>query len=283
MKNYFEILGVSRNATTPEIRAAYRKLAKKYHPDASDNSSESAERFREISEAYRVLSDEAERERYQRMGHSAYTSQTDFTRNAYHSEDEDLHCGRCKKQKEKDEDEPPPASIRIALWLTYEETLHEQKCTVNYKGWKLRVRIPKETHHRQFFVLREILCGKTDFFERPEHRDKFYVVIILLREHPVFKRQGYHLFTDVWVDYPTLVLGGTITIPSLEGDIAYELPPSHSLTQHIYLCGKGLFYPKKIGRRGDLHANIFLKVPSNLTPKQRAALEAYRDAMNETA
>lgn len=348
MQNYYEILGVSKDASQKEIKAAYRKLAKKYHPDSGHGKTDAGKKFQEISQAYRTLSDEKLRKKYDYMGHSAY-EQSDAFRSAFHHEEhasqEDGHCGACRRHAE--EDGPPPKSIRIVVWLNYEDTLQETVASATYvekipcphctgdrakivhstcpdckgkgrriiyehswgskssretfcnrchgtgkialekcpvcnglhtldKTWSFQVKIPKGAYERQFFVLKDQLVGETDFYEQKEHKDKLYILIVLLKDKPGYTKKGYHLYTDLSVDYPTLVLGGTVQIPTLEGILSYSIPPGTTLEQPLRLINKGLIRPKKMGGRGDQYVRLHLQVPKALTPQQQKALEQYR-------
>ena len=164
VENYYKILGVSYHADEAEIKKAYRKLAKKYHPDGDGKNKEM---FQKIAEAYRVLSDPKLRQQYRYMGHEAFRKS--YGRNSYfyqytysyeeteeeecsgcgscgghghshngqHSHTKDGHCGGCEegRTKEEEPDEIPPSSIRAAVHLTMEETLREvtKEITIQYQ------------------------------------------------------------------------------------------------------------------------------------------------------
>lgn len=349
MKNYYDILGVSQDASLAEIKAAYRKLAKKYHPDSDKGDKNMARKFQEISEAYRTLSDEKLRRQYDYMGHSAYQNSSQFrTPPPREDSDDDGHCGACRRAPQ--EDEVPPHSIRVVAWMNLEDTLKETVTNAFYsekapcphcrsenaklhhivcpdcngrgrktvyemawgikkpretfcnrchgsgklapencpecsgtgvidKKWKFRVKIPKGAYERQFFVLKDQLCEETDFFDMPEHKDKLYILIVLLREKEGFTRKGYHLHTDADVDFPTLVLGGKIQIPTLEGIVDYDIAPGTRLETPLRLVNRGLIRPKKMGGRGDQYVRLHLIVPTELRDGQREALENFRKSL----
>ena len=334
LRNYYEILEIKRDATQAEIKTAYRRLAKKYHPDNASQDPRMAERFQEIQEAYSVLSDPEKRKIYHYYGHEAY-------RKSYHaqhgggfwgyasgsyeetcSEEEhcgscggeghshgdghcgacggeghshtDGHCGACDEgRKAPEEETPPPKTIRVAVFLDLEETLHEAVKDVYYtermpgssreQSWKFQVKIPKNTYAHQFFFLKDVIYGDDAFLKYQEQArpDKLFVIVVLLRDKPGYLVQDYHIYTDCQVDYHTLVLGGTIKVQGLEGEILAEVPAGTLPSQKIRLVGQGLVQPKKVGGRGDLYVCLHIRIPRDLTPKQRAALEAVRAAFEE--
>lgn len=355
MGSYYEILGVKPDATPEEIKKAYRKLAKKYHPDSKNDDPAANARFQEISEAYATLSDPELRQKYDYMGDDAYKSMN--SRQGSSSADyetEDGHCGACEQgRRKKEEDEgPPPKSIRMAVHLTLKETLKEAvkpvsfyikedcprcqgehaqipyvECPVcNGKGrhiryesswghkvgrevscstcrgkgripkeicpdchglgyiekkWEFQVKIPPGSYERQYFFLQDVVCGEKEEVDKISCGNKNLIVVVLLDDDPQFQRKGYHLYTTCSVDYPTIVLGGKIKIPTIEGDVWHQIPEGLQLGGRIQLLNKGLIRPKKIGGRGDQYVTLNISIPRNLTARQKQALENYREAMEE--
>ena len=100
-----------------------------------------------------------------------------------------------------------------------------------------------------------------------------------MRDKPGFIRQGYHLYTDCTVDYHTLVLGGTIKIAGIKGELLYEIPAGTTLERKLRLVNQGLIRPKKIGGRGDLYVTLHIRIPQELTLEQLSAMLRLRDAM----
>ena len=353
MKTYYDILGISRNATQAQIKSAYRKLAKQYHPDMGEETEETRIRFQEIQEAYAVLSDPAKRKIYHYYGHAEYTRIYRTAPNGNHSANysgaysrdesghshEDGHCGACGHDEGghshgdghcgacgHDEDghshedghcgacdhgrdsvappkmeAPPPASVRIAVWLELEDTLQEVVKDAIYvekipgengrkpeeRVWKFKVKIPAESFDHQFFFLGSVLYGSEAeaFFDHTEtaYPYKTFVIIVLLKDRPGIIRQGYHLYMDHTVDYPSLVLGGPVVIPTPFGDVVCDLAPGTQTERQIRLVNYGLIRPKIIGGRGDMHVRLHVKIPQELTAKQKALLEQLRDAFEEEA
>lgn len=304
MRNYYEILGIPRDATQAQIKAAYRKLAKQYHPDSAPDNEKIKERFQEIQEAYSVLSDPEKRKMYHYYGHDAYRKSYQARHTAYthtSGEAKDGHCGACAHGRKPSEEEgPPPQSVRIAVWLELSETMETVIKDAYYtervpnpdtssrlkfieKNWKFRVKIPDGSYNQQFFLLEDVIYGDQEFLEYQAEKnpDKVYVIIVLLRDKPGFLRQGYHLYTDCTVDYHTLVLGGTVKIQGLSGEILYDIPAGTTPEQKLRLTNQGLIRPKKMGGRGDLYVKLHIRIPQELTIPQLSAMLKLREVMEE--
>lgn len=310
MKNYYEILGVKRDATQEEIKHAYRNLVKKFHPDANHHSEEAKEQFQQISEAYQVLSDEESRKQYDSWGHTAYHKYAGQASRHTWQEEQDYsresgHCGACQTKKDSEE-EPPPHSIRVAVKMSYQEIFtgavksvevplkescsscsgkqdaDSSKCRVCHgKGYierkqRAKVRIPARTYERCFYPLADVLCEEEES-SFPEN----IIVIVLLKDQKGFERKNYHLYSVQQVSYMAMVLGGEIEIPTIEGMTKYRLEPGTRNGARIRLAGQGLWMPPKIGNRGDLYVTLQVEVPRNLNEKQRAALQVFWDTMRE--
>lgn len=296
MRNYYEILGISRDATPAQIKAAYRKLAKKYHPDSSSGSEEDRQRFQEIQEAYEVLSDPEQRKNYHYYGHEAYR------KSYYARHGHDGHCGACEEGRAhmhpQEDEEPPASTIRIAVRLELSETLRTVRKKACYTEripnpdagswpryveheWVFEVEIPKGSYEHQYFMLEDVICQGEAFLEhlRELQMEKRYVIVVLLRDTPGFRRQGYHLYADQEVDYHTLVLGGSIRIPTLDGVQKVRISPGTDTSRTVRLESQGLVRPKRIGGRGDLHVTLHVRIPKELTPEQRNVFMLLKEVM----
>lgn len=304
MRNYYDVLGIKRDATPEEIKNAYRNLAKKYHPDSTGGKEheEAKEKFQEIQEAYEVLSDPEKRRLYHYYGHTAYRKNY-YARHggdtSFHSH-EDSHegCGGCGGSCDGScghsgcDHHPPQAEadeelfrhvIRIAVWLELEETFREVTKDAALKEWKFQVKLPAGTYENQLLRLEDVIWENEELIHHlhTQYPDNLYVVIVLLKDKPGYTRQAYHLYLDYPVHYHTLVLGGRIRVPSLSGEIFFHLPPGTSPERKLRIPGQGLNYPPKIGGRGDLYLNLRLQIPRSLTAAQQKALEMLREAFEE--
>lgn len=292
MKDYYQILGVRRTASMAEIKKAYRRLAKKFHPDSNDNQDSVKKIFQEITEAYQVLSDEESRKRYDAWGHETYTrtaGRAAWETNYREPKEagEDGHCGACERTKtaREYEDEPPPCVVRTAVHLSYQEVLTGAEKTVELRLKKesgeiyiraVKVRIPARSYSNCYYFLDDVICGGEEAVTQ-----KNIVVIVLLDEQPGYRRQSYHLYSTKKVDFTDLALGGVIEIDTIEGPLRYVLAPGTQNGTRICLKGKGLWMPPKIGNRGDQYVTLEVQIPGKLNPGQIAALEAFRRAGQE--
>ncbi|MFV0529687.1 MAG: DnaJ domain-containing protein [Lachnospiraceae bacterium] len=350
MADYYTILGVQPDAAPAEIKKAYRRLAKKYHPDS--NNEETQKKFQEIAEAYSVLSDEESRKEYDYWGHDFYqkSARAAGSHASYQEEEDAEHCGACtNRSKAYKEEAPPPKSVRVALYLTLEETLHDvvkelhfktrqpcpdcqgnpefslqtcpdcngsgtktifemawgertrtqtychrckgtgkipvETCTtckgLEYieKEWDFKVKIPAGAYEHQFFFLEDIITPESDRPKTPIFPDKNLLVVILLRENREFTIQSYHIYSEVFVDFATMTLGGVIRIAGIEGIIEYELPPGTKSGSRVRLENKGLTKPPQIGGRGDHYVVVTTYIPQNLTEEQQEALRRFQELL----
>lgn len=288
MKDYYQILGVRRGASASEIKKAYRRLAKKYHPDSNKNQDGVKKRFQEITEAYRVLSDEESRRRYDAWGHEAYTRSAG--RAAWETgyrepgEEDDGHCGACRRHKTaaEQEDAPPPRMVRTAVYLSYQEVLTGARKSVELRlkdedgketVRRVQVQIPARSYSNCYYLLDDVLCEGEE-----EVAQKNIVVIVLLDDQPGYQRRSYHLYSTKKVDFTDMALGGSIELDTIEGALSYRLEPGTQNGTRIRLAGKGLWMPPKIGNRGDQYVTLEVQIPKALNPEQIAALEAFRRA-----
>jgi DnaJ-class molecular chaperone len=283
--DYYQILGVKRNATIGEIKKAYRILAKKYHPDSNRNSQDVRKKFHEIHEAYRVLSNKESRRKYDTWGHATYVKYAGSKAYSYtdYAEGEDGHCGACEEhRKHREEDEPAPHSIRAAVYVNYQEILYgaEKTAEIHLEDGvhSVQVKIPPHTYQGCFFPLDEVLCG-----EKKEELPDNIVVMILVRDTPGYTRHNYHLYSERAVDYADMVLGGEIELTTIEGTQKYILSPGTRNGTRIRLEGRGLWMPPKVGNRGDQYITLRVEIPEALTEKQQRALENFRKLMREGA
>jgi len=266
VKNYYRILGLREGATPEEIKAAYRKLAKKYHPDTAPDDQNIKKKFQEISEAYEALRKEWS---YYTRSYSSGSAEADRPRGAFHRE------------------------VRIPIVLDMEETVHEVIKEIDYpirrafedasEQLKCKVKLPRGTYPHKIINLEDVIIEGFEEYERiasmMENTD--IVLIILLKDKPGFQIRGYHLYTDLYLDFPDIALGCEVEVETIEGKVKIQVPAGKRPGSSISLRNKGLFRPYQIGGRGNQYVTVHVRVPQELTDAQREALEVLRRLLKE--
>jgi curved DNA-binding protein len=282
--DYYSILGVSKNSTTKEIKSAYRKLARKYHPDLNPNDREAKRKFQEINEAHEVLSDPDKRKKYDQYGENwkhagefkdsgQYREQpSDQRRQRYEwSGDEGGFSdffeslfggfgttGRSRQVKFKGEDYT--AELHLDLIDAYET--HQRTLTVN--GKKIRITIPAGIENGQ--TIKIAGHGGKGMNGGPD--GDLYITFIIAN-NSTFKRLGNDLYTTVDLDLYTAVLGGEITIDTLKGKVKLNVKPETQNGSKIKLKGKGFPVYKSKNQSGDLYVTYVVRIPAGLTEREK--------------
>jgi curved DNA-binding protein len=283
--DYYKILGVEKNATQEEIKKAYRKLARKYHPDLNPNDKNAKTNFQQINEANEVLSDSEKRKKYDQYGEnwqqaeqfektgqsrqqSTGSYSTGYSESAFDGDFSDFfksmfggttEAGRNRQVKYRGED----YSTEVHLSLTDVYETHKQTLSVN--GKNIRITIPAGIENGQ--TIRIAGHGGTGTNGGPN--GDLYITFVIAN-HPVFKRLGNDLFTTAELNLYTALLGGEITLDTLKGKVKLKIAPETQNGSKVKLKGKGFPVYKKEGQSGDLYVTFSVLIPKNLTAKQRA-------------
>ncbi|WP_038070326.1 DnaJ C-terminal domain-containing protein [Thermus scotoductus] len=263
MKDYYAILGVPRNATQEEIKRAYKRLARQYHPDVN-KSPEAEERFKEINEAYAVLSDPEKRKVYDTYGtatpppppppggydFSGFDVEdfSDFFQELFGG---GLFGGMGRRRPRKGRD------LRAELPLTLEEAFRGGEKVVEVGGRRVSVRIPPGVQEGSLIRL----AGLGGPGEPPGD----LLLSVRLLPHPVFRLEGQDLYAILDVPAPIAVVGGKVRAPTLEGPVEVTIPPRTQAGKKLRLKGKG--FPGPHGR-GDLYLEVRVVIPEHLTPEE---------------
>lgn len=285
--DYYKILGLDKNASEDEIKKAFRKLARKYHPDLNPNDKTAHKKFQEINEANEVLSDPEKRKKYDKYGkdwqhaeefEKARQSQarqqqyssggnpfagagggdedfSDFFSSMF-GRSEGTRNGRQAKYRGQDYN----AELHLQLRDTY--TTHQKTITVN--GKNLRITIPAGVEDGQVIKLKG--HGGEGINGGPN--GDLYITFVIAPD-PVFKRSGNDLHTTVEVDLYTAILGGDVTLETLSGKLKLKVNAETQNGTKIRLKGKGFPVYKSEGQFGDLFVTYSVKIPTNLTEKQK--------------
>jgi curved DNA-binding protein len=308
-RDYYEVLGVPRSASEKEIKAAFRKLARQYHPDVNPNDPAAAERFKEISEAYEVLSDPSKRRKYDEVGrdwrqYDAWQQagrpagapfgqgQRVEYRTASPEDFEDLFgseapfsdffhdlFGRARgapRGRRAGVGPLPGENLEAETTITLEEAYRGTTRTVELQTpqgpRRVEVRIPPGIQDGgRVRVAGQGMPGRSG------GRPGDLLIRVRVRPHPVFRREGDDLFVRVPVPLDVALLGGEVSVPTLKGTrVAARVPPGVKNGTRLRLRGLGM--PRLEGRgHGDLYAEVDVSLPDRLTPEVRELAEKLRE------
>ena len=301
-KDYYKILGVAKTASEKEIKAAYRKLARKHHPDVNPGNREAEARFKEINEANEVLSDPQKRKRYDELGahwqdyaarggragqgwpgggrvrvnvggfgEQEFSGFSDFFQTFFGGGRgggfEDLFGGAAARG------EAPGADLEGEVELSLLDVLRGAKRTIQTDegGRRVEVKIPAGIKEgARVRVARE---GGRGQGKAP--RGDLYLRV-KLQPNPQFERRGDDLATTVTIPLTTAVLGGEAKVPTLEGSKEIKVPAGTPTGRTFRLRGEGLPRLESGGGRGDLLATLQVRVPEKLTSRERELYEELR-------
>ena len=284
--DYYKLLGIEKTATTKDIKNAFRKLARKYHPDLNPNDKDAKRKFQQINEANEVLSDPEKRKKYDQYGkdwqHSDQfekqrqyqQTSSDSAGNRYTQQQSEgdfsdffeslfggTSSGRGRNRQVKFRGEDFTAELHLELADAYKT--HKQTLTVN--GEKIRITIPAGIENGQ--TIKITGHGGKGINGGP---DGDLYITFSIANHPQFKRLGNDLFTTIDLDLYKAVLGGEITTDTLNGKVKLKVKPETQNGSKVKLKDKGFPVYKNDGQFGDLYVTYIIKIPSNLTEKQRA-------------
>lgn len=291
-KDYYEILGVPREASQDEIRRAYRKLARQYHPDLNKER-DAEERFKEIGEAHEVLSDPDKRERYDRLGGGWSAGEPppgaddieDFLRQQGFRGDTRYEFGdsgfsdfferlfgdgattaRTGPLRGRD--------YEAVLDLSLEEAISGGRRRISLDDeHSFEVQIPSEVREGQ----RIRIAGQGAPGREGGPSGDLYL-LVHLRPHPRFRREGEDLYTDLRVAPWEAALGATVPVSTLGGTAQVRVPAGSSSGRRLRLRGRGL--PQRGGGRGDLYAVVQIAVPRQPSDRERELYEELAEASN---
>jgi curved DNA-binding protein len=286
--DYYKILGVDKSASQEDIKKAYRKLARKLHPDLNPNDKEAKNKFQQINEANEVLSDPEKRKKYDQYGENwqhgeaferAAQSQTagqgrkrtysseeygeddfsDFFESLFGQQAAGGGMGRSGTTKFRGQDYT--AELQLSLQDAYQT--HPQTLTVN--GKKIRITIPAGIENGQVIKLKGY--GSPGANGGPN--GDLYITFSIINDTK-FRRLGNDLYASVELDLYTAVLGGEITIDTLNGKVKLKVKPETQNGTKIRLKGKGFPVYKTQEKYGDLYITYTIRIPTHLTEKQKA-------------
>ena len=361
-RDFYEVLGVEKGASADEIKKAYRKLAGKYHPDRNPGDKTAEEKFKEIGEAYEVLSDDDKRSRYDQFGHAGVDP--NFNPNAggfsggfgggfgdFGDIFGDIFGGAFGGGSSRATQNAPRRGENVAtrLELTFEEAafgcekevsaLRIENCgscngtgsadgtvetcshcrgtgqvrtTQNFMGMqmqstapcprcggkgkviktpcntckgkgkvrrtqKIRVKVPAGVDEGQSVRVRGEGCVGSNGGPNGD-----LLVEILIREHPIFTRDGVDVLCEVPITFTQAALGAEVQVPTLDGKVSFDIPEGTQTGTTFTLSGKGIPYVGSSRRRGDQLFTVVVETPTKLTKEQKELLRQLDGTMEET-
>ncbi|MCD7819674.1 MAG: J domain-containing protein [Lachnospiraceae bacterium] len=314
-KDYYEILGIKKTADEKEIKRAYRKLAKKYHPDTNANDPRAEQNFKEVTEAYTVLSDPEKRKLYDQYGTAAFdggfdpgagsdgfghfyenaygnTGNSDFwhftepnrSYQEYHFEDgnmgdiwENLFGGSFHTQNRSQKG----SDLHAGITIDFDEAVYGCDKVIRLSdadgtgSQSLKVHIPAGIDTGKSIRLRN--KGMPGSREG-EAGDLFLEVTV--RDKPGFERKGMDVYTTIYVPYTTCVFGGEAVVQTLYGKVMCRIAEGTQSGTKIRLKGKGIVSMKDNNVHGDQYVTVEVAVPKHITGEAKWKLKEYEQACN---
>lgn len=282
--DYYKSLGVSKSASTDEIKKAYRQLARKLHPDTNPDDKNAKRRFQEINEANEVLSNPEKRKQYDQYGKDWQHAdqfeqqrksqqrqsqrQSTFNRGQqFEGEDNgdfssffESMFGQSERGQAKRRGQDFNSELKISLASAMQT--HQQ--TLNVNGKNIRITIPAGIQNGQIIKLKSY--GAPGVNGGPA--GDLYITF-LITPHPDFNRVGNDLQTTITIDLYTAILGGETTIETMTGKVKMKVNPGTQNGSKIRLKGKGFPIYKKENQTGDLYVTFNIAIPTNLTEEQK--------------
>jgi curved DNA-binding protein len=283
--DYYKILGVEKAATTKDIKNAYRKLARKHHPDLNPNDKDAKKNFQQINEANEVLSDPVKRKKYdqygkdwqhaeefekakQNQGQSSYSRGSTYSGPQSDGDFSDFfesmfggNTGRTRSRQVKFRGEDYNAELHLNLLDAYKT----QKQTLTVNGKNIRITIPAGIENGQTIKI----AGHGGQGINGGPNGDLYITFSIANDLK-FKRLGDNLYTTIDLDLYIAVLGGDLTFETLNGKVKLTVKPETQNGTIVKLKGKGFPVYKNEGHFGDLYVTYTIKIPSNLTEKQKS-------------
>ena len=291
-RDYYEMLGVSKNASDDEIKKAYRKLAVKYHPDKNPGNKEAEEKFKEINEAHDVLSDKQKRARYDQFGHAGvggagsnpfgaggnpFGGGFDFNGQTFNFDfggggafDDILGSlfgfGGARRPRRG-------ADYQTTVTLTFEEAIFGTTKSVSVNGSNLKVKIPAGIDDGMSVRIR----GKGGPAPEGATEKGDLYVRVRVKPHKNLTREGAIILSEEKISMVDAALGCEIDVETVDGTVTMKVPAGTQSGTPFKLSGHGVPF-RSDGDRGPHIVTVIVETPKNLSKKQKELLEEFRSA-----
>jgi DnaJ-class molecular chaperone len=277
-RDYYDILGVGKQSSATDIKSAYRKLAVKWHPDKNENKKEAEEKFKEINEAYEILSNTEKKKTYDQFGHAAFDPSAganpysqagrqsgpftySYSSGGQGTNFEDLFGGSGYSDPFQVFQDffggRQQAKPHYSMKIEFMDAVNGIEKTIVHQGKQYTIKVP---------------AGADD---GTRIRFNQFDISINVKTHKDFKRNNYDVYLDKDIPFTTAILGGNITVPTLEGkDLKLKIRPGTQPNTSIRLSGKGIKH-LRANRHGDFYIRLIITLPKKLTRAQRQALQEF--------
>lgn len=284
--DYYQILGVDKSASQADIKKAYRKLARKYHPDLNPDDPKAKDKFQQMNEANEVLSDPKKRKKYDEYGeHWKHADEFEAQKQSRQqtagggfgqgfagegSADgfsdffESMFGGRTGARGGRSNSGFRGQDFNAELHLNLRDAAHTHKQVLTVNGKNVRITIPAGVADGQVIKLK----GYGGEGTNGGRTGDLYITFVIA-EDPLFKRLGDNLHLDVPVNLYTAVLGGEQVVHTLDGEVKLKVKPETQNGTKVKLKGKGFPVYKKEGQAGDLIVTYTVTIPTNLSDRQK--------------
>lgn len=293
--DYYKILEIPKAATEAEIKSAYRKLARKYHPDLNPNNKEAEKKFKEINEANEVLSDSEKRKKYDKYGKD-WKHAEEFEKAKSQSNNTGKGSGggqfggeqfsgdfsdffgsmfggqasnSSRQSKFRGQD------LNAELHLNLKDTYKSQQQTLAVNGKNIRLTFPAGIENGQ--VIKIANHGQPGLNGGPN--GDLYITFSITN-NTKFKREGSNLYTNIEIDLYTALLGGEILADTFDGKVKLNVAPETQSGTKVKLKGKGFPVYKKENEFGDLFITYQIKLPTHLTTKEKELFTELKNSRN---
>lgn len=279
--DYYKTLGISKTATEKKIKTAYRKLARKYHPDLNPDNKEAEIKFKEINEANEVLSNPESRKKYDKYGKDwehgeayekaarqqqqsrQHSSRQDFSNEEYSDFFDSMFGGRRSSYGQGRSPKFKGQDYNAELQLNLKDVYIAQKQVLTINGKKIRLTIPAGVENGQVIKIK----GKGGVGINGGPNGDLYIKFII-DNNTQFKREGNNLYQNVDLDLYESLLGGEIKVDTFTGKVKLNIKPETKNESKVKLKGKGFPIYKKEGAFGDLIITYHIKTPTDLSEKE---------------
>lgn len=282
--DYYQVLGLTKGASADEIKKAYRKLARKYHPDLNPNDNDAHKKFQQINEANEVLSDPENRKKYDQYGENwqhgeqyeqqraQYQRQQQSTQGGFGGSDDgdfsDFFSSMFGGGRSQQQQRYKGSDYQAELKLSLRDAVKTHQHTLSVNGKNIRITVPAGASNGQVIKLKGF--GAPGANGGPS--GDLYITFVI-SDDAEFKRLNNDLYKTVAIDLYAAVLGGETTVATLDGKVKLKIAPGTQNGSKVRLKNKGMPIYKKDDAFGDLFITYEVKIPTSITEEQKVLFE----------